>query len=365
MECPDSLPDERLALLHAAYQHLTTWGRVDDFPALACQAMSALLRGRPTALYCVPEQGKGQCVVGAFHGVELTKVLATPFIQERLIVDPVFLATADNDGAWVTSNEAVMGADLAGDAARWRLFRQTFLDPLGFSDNLRVILTEGDGEWLGWCGAFETADARFFTIDDQRAMEALMRVLADGLRAWHTIAPAFGEPLWFLRDVTRSQAPVFAYTRSGIFLMANAACRVAYPEGPPWLAYACDPQADAERGWDRLALPYGGGRDDGDVVYIFARRAALERPCLAEQLVQAMGLKPRHRATALGLMQGLTNREIVPVSGLSRSTVDGYVKEIMRLFEVGTRAELVYEIAARFFDTSSQLWPVNIRPPRR
>ena len=56
---------------------------------------------------------------------------------------------------------------------------------------------------------------------------------------------------------------------------------------------------------------YGGGRDDGDVVYIFARRAALERPCLAEQHfdgVQGAGLADIEPVLACAL------RPVAPVA---------------------------------------------------
>ena len=180
-------------------------------------------------------------------------------------------------------------------------------------------------------------------------------VLRDGLQAWHTLAPAYGEPLWILRDVRSSHAPVFAYTATGLFLMANAACRACYPSGPPWLADALAPDSEPAPGWDRLELTYGRrGR-----IYLFARRAVADSPCLAEQLARAMKLKPRYSTTALGLFSGLTNAEIVDLTKLSRATVDGYVKDIMRAARAGTRGELIYEACRRYLHDREDPWPVD------
>ena len=104
--------------LEEALLTLRSWSDSGDFPDLVCRSLATLLGG-PAALYCIPEKGKGQRAVGAVHGFELARLFTTPFLRQGLVTDPIFKSSDENNGAWVKSNQSVMGDELADDAARW------------------------------------------------------------------------------------------------------------------------------------------------------------------------------------------------------------------------------------------------------
>ena len=50
---------------------------------------------------------------------------------------------------------------------------------------------------------------------------------------------------------------------------------------------------------------------------------------------------PRLREVLVLLLQGLTNKQVARWLGISQQTVNGYVKELHRRYQVSSRAELL------------------------
>jgi DNA-binding CsgD family transcriptional regulator len=54
-----------------------------------------------------------------------------------------------------------------------------------------------------------------------------------------------------------------------------------------------------------------------------------------------MKLAPRQREVLYWVVQGLTNKQIAQLLGITHSTVQTYVRDIMRVYDVNSRVLLV------------------------
>jgi DNA-binding CsgD family transcriptional regulator len=54
-----------------------------------------------------------------------------------------------------------------------------------------------------------------------------------------------------------------------------------------------------------------------------------------------MKLAPREREVLYWVVQGLTNKQIAQLLGITHSTVQTYVRDIMRVYDVNSRVLLV------------------------
>jgi DNA-binding CsgD family transcriptional regulator len=253
-----------------------------------------------------------------------------------------------------------------------------FLQPQGFSDELRAVFRSGGSTW-GFVGLYRVGGA--FTEDDVAVMRGVSTAIGTALREHVRDAnPWLGAPT----------APgLIVVDSSGRAITANAEAhqwlRELWPhtEEPspgridvfdrrdvdlqvPTPLYALVARARAfadgrERAPARLRLRDRRGRwlvfhasalqgadasDTGSVALVIEAAKSAE---IAPVVIEAYGLTKREREVLGAMARGATTAEIAAELFLSPHTVRDYVKAVFEKFSVSSRAELVARLYSEHY----------------
>jgi DNA-binding CsgD family transcriptional regulator len=257
----------------------------------------------------------------------------------------------------------------AGDPRLSRRFR-TFLQPLGYDDELRAVLRAGDVTW-GVIALLRREGGQPFTTRDTRLVAGLSEPLGAALRS-----RARGEGT---QRAPRDQPGVFVFSPAGDLVSAN-------DHAAAWLAeIPHDHTVPSELGIDvplwlsitAHQVVAGVAADTGDTArsrirasdgswltcHATALRAA-DRSCreivvvieparpaeIAPLVIDAYDLTDREQQITALIARGATTSEIADELYLSQHTVRGHVKAIFRKLRVTSRGELVAKLFAEHYE---------------
>jgi hypothetical protein len=246
-----------------------------------------------------------------------------------------------------------MRADLIGDGVRWRVFNETLLEPLGFTDNIRTFIVSGDRSWIAMCAVFATKGR--FDEGDRAVMDLFHANLTQSMFAWSTLVPSTGGRHPMLELAMTWPYPAFACAAAGEFLFANAIAGLALRREPEWLREALGPEASTPPEWRKVIVP----APEGDVFVFLQCQPETEESWFDQAIVRRLQLPAYLEGTALLAMTGLKTAEICRKSGKKSSTINKYIERILELVGVENRTELVYK-ATRCF-TGLELWPIRLQ----
>jgi DNA-binding CsgD family transcriptional regulator len=279
---------------------------------------------------------------------------------------------------------AALRASLDDRPARSIRYRE-FMQPHGFSDELRGVFRTGDSAW-GIFGLFRDGGREAFTEDDVKFVSAISATVAIALRRyaasanpWHG---ALGSP------------GVLMFDAGGTLLSANEAavdwlvalrgddqltCDGA-PQG--WEGVLCDGCSDLDVPTPIYPLlararAYAAGRErtparlrvrDQKGRWLLLHASALyggsEQTCggvalvvepaksadIAPIIIEAFGLSPRERDVVRLIAQGASTQEMAATLFLSQHTVRDYVKAVFEKVGVSSRGELVAKLFAEHYN---------------
>jgi len=259
-----------------------------------------------------------------------------------------------------------------GDPWRSRRFR-TFIEPLGFDDELRVVLRAGGAPW-GTATLYRRRGEPAFDAAEVGLVAELSAPLGEALRVGARAASGGGAT-----PVARTGPGLLLFDRSGTLLSADAAARAWLEEIPPdravptgfglavpvWLLVLVFRAAGVATGDGdgtaraRLRSRRGGWvvahatclRDaDGSLGQVAVVLDAASPAQMAPIVVDAYDLTEREREVARHLALGAPTAEIARHLHLSVHTVRDHVKAILRKAEVSSRGELVAKLFAEHYE---------------
>jgi DNA-binding CsgD family transcriptional regulator len=269
---------------------------------------------------------------------------------------------------------AAMRLSLDDRPARSIRFRE-FMQPQGYSDELRAVFKTGNSTW-GVVGLYREGAHPPFDEDDVAIMKGISRSVAGALRAHvREISPWLGQP---------SAPGLVVIDRDGRVISANAEAlgwlRELWPTAPeptahdaasldifglrdrdlqvPTALFALVARARAvadgrERAPSRLRLRdargrwlvlhaspmTGPGSPDGWSVAVVIEAAKSAE--IAPIIIEAYSLTPREREVLGAIARGGSTAEIATELFLSPHTVRDYVKTVFEKLGVSSRSELV------------------------
>lgn len=218
--------------------------------------------------------------------------------------------------------------------------------PAGISDELRVLLVDGDSAWGAICLLRSEGE---FGPEDVKALSAVSGPFAVTLRR-SLLGAAVQQP-----EALDAPPGLIVCGANGVIVeMTDEARRLVdllgTGEVPQVVAALRARLAAGERAEAALATRHGlwlafhatrmGGRDVVIVEQVRATR-------LAELIVRTRGLTSREREVVEWVARGASTREISKALSISEWTVQDHLKAIFAKFGVRTRQELV---AALFFE---------------
>ncbi|MFO0552984.1 MAG: helix-turn-helix transcriptional regulator [Polyangiaceae bacterium] len=243
---------------------------------------------------------------------------------------------------------AVLGADDAHEPEAAAQRASEHLAPMGFSAELRWLLTAGEAAW-GGVGMLR-AKGRPFSTEERTFLERVGPTLATGLRASSVRAKAnrAGE-LNGPAILVFERGELASATADGRTLLDALAALDRGAEGLPLVVRAVARAAGRgatvhQRAWVPGYGPIslrGAPLAPGNAVI------ALEpsRPAEVVSLVaEALSLTARERDVVDGVLGGLSTKDIAQALALSPYTVQDHLKSIFEKASVDSRRELVAEI---------------------
>jgi DNA-binding CsgD family transcriptional regulator len=278
---------------------------------------------------------------------------------------------------------AALRASLDDRPARSIRYRE-FMQPHGFSDELRGVFRTGDSAW-GIFGVFREHGRPPFTDDDVKFVGAISATVAVALRRhaaganpWHGV---LGSPGVLLFDA--DGALLSANEAAVDWLVALRGDDHLAGEAPPagWADILCDECSDLdvptpiypllararayahgrERSPARLrvrdrkgrwlllhasALHGSSGDTCGGVALVVEPAKSAD---IAPIIIEAYGLSPRERDVVRLIAQGASTQEMAAALFLSQHTVRDYVKAVFEKVGVSSRGELVAKLFAEHY----------------
>jgi len=318
----------------------------------------------------------GPALVEDLEGI--TQALCSEHWRREFVVDDVHLFRR-LARAPVPAGALRAAVDDPAASGRWR----TFLRPLGFDDELRVVLRAGGATW-GTVTLWRREGRPRFGLDEVRLVAGLSTPLGELLRARHRPAAGAGPggpaapPGHLLFDTdARLVAADDAGRRWLDELLAAEAPAARVPtdlgvEVPLWMVVlvlragvrgpdGAGPSARARSAagtWLTChagALRGAGGTPDHVAVTVGPATPAEVAPIVAD----AYELTAREREVAALVARGAGTGEIAAALALSPHTVRDHVKSVLRKVGVASRGELVATLFAK------QVEPDRVRRVRR
>lgn len=336
-----------------ALQVLRAWSHTTA-PSRAAHSLSALFGGLPAIAYAPPVPGygaSGRVATANFQG----DLFRTPFITREVIFDPLLTSLSENP-VWGVTEHPVMGQDLARDARRWRLFRETLLDPLRAADNLSVRIVDGN-HWIGWFGVLKSV---WFTEREASLYTWLLDPLRDVVHACCALSPASGAVHPDLQMMHAWPEPAFAVTDTGYVLFVNRTGRRQLEREPEWLSDTLASGTEPPRTWHTSQVKFSRG-----TIMIYFRALTSPGRRFIDAAAAAELQLPVYLDRLVGcVLRGSSVPELVKDLGKSAATIATYVARIRGVAEVKSRAQLTYRVFERVF-SEPDLWPTAISMPSR
>jgi DNA-binding CsgD family transcriptional regulator len=346
--------------------------RVDDAVAVFAEASTRLRRLVPfdAAVWLTTDPGTGLPTAPTFSdNLELDGELeqcSELWRREFLVAD----VNLYRDLARAEVPAAGLRATVADprQSARYR----EFLDPLGFSDELRAVLRVADSPW-GAINLFRRRGQNPFTRQETGLVASLSAPLGEALRARARPADFLGEPV-------RGGLPgLLLFDRDGALLSANEEARAWLAELP----HDQDLPSDLGVGvpmwllgtvFGALAVARGGGDETArsrvrtrrgtwlvchasllcDADDVLTGVAVVVEPATAAEIapiiVQAYDLTDREEQITGLIARGAGTAEIAEELFLSAHTVRDHVKAIFAKVGVSSRGELVAKLFADHYE---------------
>lgn len=347
------LPESHQRRLEEAKRTLTAWDPERTAPRSAARGLSVLFAGIPSVVYTITDGWHGRTAFAAMERLKLGTVRQAPFIRQNLLFDPMFTIVHPDESPFGVENRATMRADLVRDSVRWQVFNGALLEPLGFSDNIRVFVVSGDRSWIAMCAAFATGGR--FDERDRSLLDAFHADMARTMFAWSALVPSSGPRHPMLELAMSWPYPAFAYTATREFLFANAMTVLALEHEPEWLGEALGPAGSLPAAWRKVVVP----SPSGDILVFLQCQSDAEESWFDRAVVRKMQLPAYLEDTALLAMTGLKNADICTKSGKKSSTVNKYMERILEHVGAENRTEFVYKATRHFMDC--ELWPIRLQ----
>lgn len=307
------------------------------------RAASELLRpviGFDLAVWAVLDPSTTMWTTCVLDGAERDQQLENEVFANEYGPDDVLkladLARAEGIGT--------MQGSTSGDPSTSPRYREV-LAPRGFSDELRMVFSDGSSAWGALCllrasGSFTPADVEALAPVGRPFARLLRSTLvrtgdvglgsAPGTSGLVLVGPdgrvldLSDEARALLGDPEAHELPqvlqsVLARRRAG----DTSPATMPTPDGR-WLGFSATPLGGAHAVIVEQARPHQ----------------------LADIVVRAHGLTARERQVLEAVARGLSNRQIARELVMSEYTVQDHVKSVLAKFDVGSRSELV---AALFF----------------
>jgi DNA-binding CsgD family transcriptional regulator len=255
---------------------------------------------------------------------------------------------------------AVLSHVTGGHPERSRRFRE-LLAPAGAGDELRAALV-ADGLCWGTLVACRMAGQPVFSARDADMIAAVIPVLAQTLRlsllrraAEQPVSVPVGPGVVLLDD----RGEEASATASAHALLAHAAAPDQVPAAMRALHAASRAERDGATELVRSRLP----TDDGGWLVLHSSRAGdrvavvVERarsPELADIIVRAYGFTPREREVLALVMQGMSNKRIALLLGISAYTVADHLRAAFAKAGVTSRGELAALLNDRHYQPHVQ-----------
>lgn len=336
--------------LSRAKEPLGTWSS-DSGPTRIARSISSLFGGLPTIAYSPPRVG-GQAFIATTDNLAASRVLSTPFIRDGLNSAPTFAQIADNPVFGVVERPVLSG-ELERDATRWRLFRDTFLEPLHAFDHVSVRTTDANGNWIGWCGVLSPSRRRFG--DHEHALYAeMLDPLRDMFHACHAISP-FGEAHPNLHTAMNWTEPAFAVTNNGHILFLNRYARQEFRDEPPWLRDALRDYGARPPDWHCSLVPFSRG-----MICFFLRGRTQTNMSALDVAARAGDDLPSYLKR---IFERVVRGDSVPTIAedlkMSESTIATYVRRIRGQLGLGQREKLSPRLLEEIY-REPDLWPTVV-----
>ena len=246
---------------------------------------------------------------------------------------------------------------------------RTFVQPLGFADELRAVLRDGDAPW-GLVSLWRRPDGGPFTRAETELVNGLSAPLAAALRRHARPVEVTGRG----QDVAPG---VLVFSPTGELRAADdravdrlrdlpadhgAAAAAIGPAVPLWLRVTVFRAAGSGTARARVRSRDGAwltchassvrrrGEDD-EVVVVLQPAAAAE---IAPIAVAALELTPREQEITRLIARGAATAEIADELLVSTHTVRDHVKAIFQKAGVSSRGELVAKVYAEFYEADHQ-----------
>lgn len=222
---------------------------------------------------------------------------------------------------------------------RFESFRENFLEPYDLAGILRVTVY-GRSSLLAVCGHVRSRDQGDFSARDRSVFQEVVPLLTDGLASLTGLRAARLTAEHLSAVIEAVTLPAFVVSASGRRLLENAAARLAFPKPPDWLSLASAAEGALPSFVRRVTLRSGGTKH-----YLLLVDTFDEAPEHAHLTPWARrwNLPPRYARVALGLIRGLSYKEIAAATGLTPDTVRTYAKRLLARAGVHSRAEFVTE----------------------
>lgn len=198
------------------------------------------------------------------------------------------------------------------------------------------LLTSGGGERHALFALFRRprrAQIHDFDIEDQ----ALLHALTPSLLAWTSMVKLLGlAPIGTdaaIHALDLVDSPVWFVHQDRLVAYANAAARARYEATPRWVLA----RAEGEAALGIVRAPLGGS----DAMTVVTQRAAAVVGADSRAFAAVVGLPVYLARVAMGLREGLADKEIAARTGLSLRTVRTYVTRVMAHEKVTSRRALI------------------------